>query len=444
MSWKYCRGACLRLDEGGNRVKFDGGRGTRGIQCIRRGMPDTRTRRGGRTRQDPDAGARKGDGGRIGAQLLKRLITAAGALLLSGAAAAFQIAPMGSEFESRLTNETEASLARVAGKLGILIKGRVHEEITQIGMGCPVEPPSLATDATCGVRDRPFASAYVIYGVRWNDLPPFRLSPDEGNCTYLGKSCNVAQTIRFSTQPMCWYCLFKDAEKKAQTRSIVGCSKEKGTVRGNVMTRSHFGDLQFLHAMASAEGLHPGATRAKVLDWLEFAWKVSSREIKPDTFLCDIQIPAVQEHFGCTEWRVVDLYILGRQDKLGRYLHHVAFGSVLHTVQDSFAGAHVSREPQAPGGTCPGTPHEQPPRVVEFHTYGAQDGSLHDAQDSRDAMVRVSAADRWPDAVEATRNLAQLYEDRANWSNVQPYVQCLFALADERRDSSPGEPYRRR
>lgn len=34
------------------------------------------------------------------------------------------------------------------------------------------------------------------------------------------------------------------------------------------MTRSHYGDLQFLHAMASEEGIHPGATRAKILDWL--------------------------------------------------------------------------------------------------------------------------------------------------------------------------------
>jgi len=97
---------------------------------------------------------------------------------------------------------------------------------------------------------------YVIYGVRWNDLPPFKLLPDEGNCTYLGKSCIVSQTIRFSTQPLCWYCLFKDAEKKAQIKPIVGCSKAQGTFHGNVMTRSHFGDLQFLHAMASEKGVH--------------------------------------------------------------------------------------------------------------------------------------------------------------------------------------------
>lgn len=151
-------------------------------------------------------------------EVLRSMALLAGTLAISGAATAFQIAPMGSAFESKLTNETENSLANVAERLGVLIKGRVHEEITQLGMGCPVDPGNLAQDLSCSTRDLPFVTPYVIYGVRWNDLPPFKLSPDEGNCTYLGKSCNVKQTIRFSTQPLCWYCLFKDAEKKAQTR----------------------------------------------------------------------------------------------------------------------------------------------------------------------------------------------------------------------------------
>jgi hypothetical protein len=46
--------------------------------------------------------------------------------------------------------------------------------------------------------------------------------------------------------------------------------------------------------------------------------------------------------------------------------------------------------------------------------------------------------------VEATRNQSRFYEDRARWSEVQPYMQCLFELAPERNDTSPGEQYRRR
>lgn len=193
------------------------------------------------------------------------------------------------------------------------------------------------------------------------------------------------------------------------------------------------------------EGVHPGATRAKVLDWLEFAWKVSSREIKPDTFLRDINNAtlkgALRMHSGGSR----DLYILGRQDKLLPYLHHVAFGSVLHTVQDSFGwssclAGDVSSKRHV-SGHWPGTAQA---RIVRFHTYGAQDGGLHDEQDSREAMTRMSAAEKWPDAVGLTRNLSRFYEDRAQWSEVQPYMQCLFELAVERNDSSPGEQYRRR
>ena len=83
---------------------------------------------------------------------------AAGVFVLSSASMAFQIAPMGSAFESKLTNETENSLATVAGRVGVLIKGRVHEEITQIGMGCPIEPGALTQDVSCSSRDLPFAT----------------------------------------------------------------------------------------------------------------------------------------------------------------------------------------------------------------------------------------------------------------------------------------------
>lgn len=365
---------------------------------------------------------------------------------LCGSAAAFQIAPLGSRFESKLTNETESSLSKAAGKLGILLKSPVHEEITHLGYGCPADQVNLAGDTSCSGLDIPFASPYVIYGVRWNDLPPFRLTPNEGNCTYLGTSCRVDQTIRFSTQPICWFCLFKDAEKKAQTKRITGCQAGKDTLQGNVMTRSHFGDLQFLHAMASEEATSAVVTQAKILDWLEFAWRVASREIKPQTFLRDIKIPTIQEHFGCTEWRVSDLYILGRQDAKSGLLPRIpdiAFGSILHTVQDSFAGAHASREKNRPGGTCEGTDFVRPPRIIEFHNYGAQDGALHDEQDSRTALTASGSADQWPDAVEATRNLFALYSERASWDTAKGYARCLFELTDDVRPSSPGEVFRR-
>ena len=372
---------------------------------------------------------------------------AAAALLLTSVAAAFQIAPLGTQHEARLTRQSDSTLATVAGKLGVLIKKSVHEEITHLARGCEVELGALITDPFCGGRDVGVASPFVIYGVRWNDLPPFRLASGEGNCRYLGKQqCITDQTVRFSTQPMCWYCLFKDAERIAKTKEIAGCRKGPGIVRGNVMTRSHFGDLQFLHAMAGREGVHPVATRAEILDWLEFAWKVASREIGPQTILKQVEIPTIKDRFGCTEWRVADLYLLGRQDResnLMPQIREIAFGSVLHTVQDSFSASHATRESSAPNAVCESTNYPAVPRVIEFHTYGAQDGHLHDGSDSREAMVAANGPTEWAHAITVTRNLFDLRESGARWEEAAPYFACVFELSADRHDSSPGENYRR-
>ena len=369
------------------------------------------------------------------------------ALVLATSASGFQLAPMGSQYEAKLTNESPSFLSRVAGKVGILLKEPVHEEITQLALGCPAEPGQLLTDRTCLGADQPFANPFIIYGVRWNDLPPFRLRHNEARgCKKLfgmgGQACKVDQTVRFSTQPECWYCLFREGEQLADKRTIDGCRRGKGVSRGNLLTRSHFGDLQFLHAMASGDDIPAADTQARVLDWLEFAWKVSTREFGPDTKLKAIQIPTIQKQFGCSEWTVADIYILGRQDKLRPKLHEIALGSVLHTVQDSFAGGHATREATAPAELCPGSTMERLPRVIEFHSYTGQDGHKHDGRDTREAMASATAS-QWPLAVVATRQTLELHDSNAEWTEVRAHFECMFDLAPGSRPSSPGDAYRK-
>jgi hypothetical protein len=380
---------------------------------------------------------------------MKTFLLAAALVAAQLSAAASQIGPLGSSFEATLTNEKEDTLATIAGRLGVLIKSPVHEEITQLGFGCSADTADLLNDFTCAGRDRPFVSPYVIYGVRWNDLPPFRLSQGEGQqCKKLlsrAPACRTDQTIRFATQPECWLCLFRDAEKTAQQKRIEGCSKDR-KARGNLMTRSHFGDLQFLHAMASAEGEPAAQTQSEVLGWIEFAWRVFSREVPPEKMLRDIDIPLIKERFGCSELSVADIYILGRNDKLRQQLHSIAFGSILHTVQDSFSAAHAEREAAESAAKCPanGVEVPKPGRVKEFHTYGAQDGHLHDLQDQR-AKMASNARDRRPDAIEMTRAIFALYDTdpRPKWREARPLFDCIFELSLEPSLSSPGRDYKR-
>jgi hypothetical protein len=58
--------------------------------------------------------------------------------------------------------------------------------------------------------------------------------------------------------------------------------------------------------------------------------------------------------------------------------------------------------------------------------------------------MTAPAKDRWPDAVDVTRNLFELQSDGAQWADASRYLQCVFALSDRSRASSPGEAYRRR
>ena len=371
------------------------------------------------------------------------------ALLLSSQLLAFQIAPLGSSFEAKLTNEPESTLAKVAGKLGILIKGPVHEEVTELAYYCPTDLPALANDTQCAQRDVPFASAFVIYGVRWNDLPPFQLRTDEGRgCKKFltsGPACNTSQTIRFSTQPECWYCIFTDAEKfTAKGGVIVGCQagqvKGQGISQGNMLSRSHYGDLQFLHSMAVRDAMPAEETRGQILAWLEFAWKVSTGEIKATQKLAELVIPLMADRFSCSGWTVADLYILGRQDKLLPRLTDIAFGSVLHTVQDSFSNSHTQRNANMEGFCAGDEKYRRPGNIIEFHSYGSQDGHLHDAEDQRTAMVSHVIENR-AEAIAASRMLVDLY--RKPWVEVKPYVECLFDLDAAAKPASPGEAYKR-
>ena len=366
----------------------------------------------------------------------------------------FQIAPLSSGWEEKLTKEPTSSRARVAGKLGRLIKGPVHEEITQLAMGCPAEDKDLPTNTECATADATFANQFINYGVRWNDLPPFLLRPNEGKkCKKIfgsGQACNASQTIRFSTQPECWYCMFQAAGKIAASgRKIVGCIppvRGKGTriITAHLLARSHYGDLQFLHAMAQEDNLDPARTQSDILGWLEFAWKVATREIPSNTLLRDVNIPVMKDRFHCSGWSVADLYVLGRQDTMLRFIHDIAFGSVLHTVQDSFAEGHAEREPSSVGEKCSAVlALPRPGRIREFHSYAGQDGHFHDAKDLREAMTGTLGG-RVSDAVEASRQLATYYGSRSKWAEVEPYVQCLFTLSGEVRQSSAGDQFRRR
>lgn len=354
-----------------------------------------------------------------------RLLLAAMLTLIFSDALAFKLSPEGTAEERKLTG-IERSWIRTAEVMGTNLylehfNEPVHEEITNRIYGCE------GGSDLCGGMRSSRAPAAVLAGVRWNDDPPFRLVPKDRKI-----GCKN-ETIRFQTQPSCWLRLFLDAKKRAARGDDLGA--KSGAV---LLYRTHFGDLQYLHAMGASNGASPRETRDNILGWAEFTWRVALGEIEIGTLLNTIEIPAIQAGFGRTGWSIQDLWTLGSPG-LRREIQDVAFGSLLHLVQDSFAEGHVDREQSDPARNCSisGKTTEAPGRIREFHSYVQQDGGLHAEADSAKAFMHHLQQD--VDVVSVGEILLDAYEDKIPWSGVEPFFQCIFELAPAATPSSPGQ-----
>lgn len=352
----------------------------------------------------------------------------AGAVLVtySGLAPAYKLSARSTPEERRLSGigsgywtDVERAVARMS------VTGftePVHEEITNRIYRCEGDREVCAGDRATT------APAAVLAGVRWNDDPPFRMAANQSS----GSRCKRSETIRFETQPICWATLFEDANRRAARNESFGAGDA-------ILYRTHFGDLQFLHAMASRDGEAASETQAKLMGWFEFSWRASMGEFTLDTRLKDVQIPVVQAAFGHSEWRLLDLYTQGAGGGLRRELKDVAFGSLLHALEDSYAAGHVDREESSGTSRClAGSIGFAAPGVIrEFHAYNHQDHSLHGEADSREAFMRRFQEPG--NVVEVGRGLVDARNAGMKWEEVSPLFSCVVAIQRSDAPAGPGD-----
>ncbi|HUH59497.1 MAG TPA: hypothetical protein VL001_05405 [Candidimonas sp.] len=346
-------------------------------------------------------------------------------------ATAWQLSPEGSFIEKKLASRSQGFVDRMLSSFAVsgigIIGNSVHEEVTNRALGCEGDAD------ICGDPEYEPEHAYYLAGVRWNDDPPFRFSRGQGNF----KGCVIGQTVRLITQPQCWGNTFKDGEARAAKGVALDGSN------ATLLVRSHFGDMQFLHAMGAADEESPVKTQARILAWAEFVWRTGLGEYDQEMAVMDIDLPGFSDLFQFNrEWRIQDLFALGNPHvRSPDSMSKLAFGSLLHMVQDSFARGHVARRTPINGQMCtlfPSMP--QPGKIVEFHSYSRQDPKKHGHSDSRNAFSAHWTADR-PNVVDVGRTLYTFYEQKRSWTEVQPYVKCIFALDIQARAASAGEDY---
>jgi hypothetical protein len=349
--------------------------------------------------------------------------------LMPGLAVAYKLSPEGTEEQRRLSNIRGSWVAKL--ELYVVNNGiqhfsdPVHEEITNRIFGCD------GGQSECGGAQSVRAPAAILAGVRWNDDPAFRLLNGEAGHT----ACKVTDTIRFQMQPRCWYQLFEDAKRRAADGEYF--DEES---RAALLYRTHFGDLQPLHAMAAKEGEPASLTHAQMMAWVEFTWKIAIGEIGLDDSVRDSIPEGLSSSFKKTGWSVQDLFTQGAPG-LRRHIREVAFGSLLHTLQDSFAGGHVERESSYASRSCELGNRRviAPGRIVEFYSYGKQDAVRHGDSDARSAFM-VSLQEEG-DVVEVGRPLVGAFDDQAPWESVKPYFDCLYLLSPEAKPASAGSAY---
>ena len=259
----------------------------------------------------------------------------------------------------------------------------------------------------------------VLAGVRWNDNPPsVRMGPLVGGC-----------------DSKCWSSMLRVDRMAFEIVS----RREKSVAP----LRSHFGDMQFLHAMASRTGEKPRDTREKSLRWSEFAYRVARGEIAPRANVFELKdsgttLDAATREWmsdlfrgpGKQLWTVQDVFLPRSND-----LRLFAFGTLLHLVEDSYSAAHVLRAStrlQANGCYS----YDAPDPILEFHTYVGQDTEKHalcdDAPDWLDAPRAGSP-------VEVLAELVRAYEERRDWPAVREILEMkVFLLSAGARAAAVG------
>ena len=334
------------------------------------------------------------------------VIVSVGSLLFGSSAAWAQDPPQ----------RTKTSMWKV--KLEPLGDGKFKIEATVFAIGDPVhETLTLHALIDGGVLPRcttaeDRAAAQFIRGVLWNDDPCAQLL-DENDFSPLEPSLGVA-----------WYMDFRRAQRQAKTGA--GMQGMDCPLLG----RSHFGDLQFLHGMADRDGVKAADTAKRMLAWANVAYRIALGEIdhrkplKTDS-AAHALLSSVAETSAMRLLRT----------KTASETRARAFGTLLHMVQDSYAGGHVSRVPASAG---------QPAGIIQFLSYVNQDADKHAHDDSwRDGTTDLEQTLRIPgarDALAASTELVRRYNAREPWPVVRNYLKSgPFFVRSDAKNSGPGE-----
>ncbi len=326
---------------------------------------------------------------------------------------------------------------KVGGPMNWFHNEPVHETITLTALRA--SKFDLPGDAVIPYRTTAGSNRDVnefFRGVIWNDDPAGLLF--ENSRTFENDNMNYNSGYG-------WYQKFTAGEQAPFDRS-------------NFTGRTHYGDLQFLHAMARLPDEPAAETLAKIMMWAEFTYRVAIGDGIPGTTqLKDLTItseyPTLKmEGFGNffdaetvpIHYDTVSKLFLQGSSYKKPILERRSLGSLLHMIEDSYAIGHTKRELLNPGDLQAGKDYEPVPKkfadfgkIITFHSYADQNKEEHGKYDylgiagmndkDPESLNRIPGA---RNALKHVTALIDFWVNKTPWkSGVETYLRGeVFAL----------------
>ena len=319
-------------------------------------------------------------------------------------------------------------------------KEAIHEQLSLAALRCSTKTQSDA-DINC---DWPDLEKYISY-----ELP--RLS--DGDWALVRGTEWPDNPLRTATST--------DGFLSFAVQMAMGCAKHKFPT-GGLVCKSHYNDMQFVHAMATRVGETAEITQALILEWIHLLYAAILDPAILDKTLGTLVVPPAFEHIqgavapatdrevDMPSWLAWSLFSYIRVDYVfdgpdGKSSRHpdlrdhpseFLLGVMLHTIQDSYSSAHNQSGTPAQNGarvTCD--------KIVQFYTCPGQSGKKHGKADKRPELAESCRKPGRPidDPVTAGARIIRFARSAAPWADVQEYLMHrVFDIEDPNAVSSNG------
>ena len=190
--------------------------------------------------------------------------------------------------------------------------------------------------------------------------------------------------------------------------------------KDKITHRSHYKDMQFLHAMkpVSEKPLSNDETKQLIYDWIKNTYYIIRGDIKYDQ---DIQGTYFEKYFtkDLGYKKIYNIY-----NPKGGYVDQedvilFASGSILHIIQDSYSQSHTERDPITG-------------KINVFYQYGKDSSCNHCLSD--DASIRNKESIE--KATEMSVKYLELRQKHANWCAMAKFIkEDVFDMTNIKDDS---------